>query len=127
MSTSTARPRRRREPRRLDRHVERKSRIVAVFVPAPQLDIQSRADNDHWLVEVRGGIDLSNVDALEAELGRLSNRAIVLDLSQVDFIDCAGVALLFRTAARFTVGAVSSAAERVLRLCDFEMDLRYGS
>jgi anti-anti-sigma factor len=99
--------------------------MVAVFVPAPQLDIQTRAEDEHWLVEVRGGIDLSNVDALEAELHRLSNGTIVLDLSEVDFIDCAGVALLFRTAGRFTVGAVSAAAERVLRLCDFEMDLRY--
>jgi anti-anti-sigma factor len=98
--------------------------MVAVFVPAPQLDIQTRTEDDHLLVEVRGGIDLSNVDALEAELRRLSNGAIVLDLSQVDFIDCAGVALLFRTAGRLTVGAVSSAAERVLRLCDFEMDLQ---
>jgi anti-anti-sigma factor len=102
--------------------------MVAVFVPAPQLDIQTRTEDEHWLVEVRGGIDLSNVDALEAELRRLSNgRAIVLDLSEVDFIDCAGVALLFRIAGRLTVGAVSSAAERVLRLCDFEMDLQYNS
>ena len=101
---------------------------MAVFVPAPHLDIRTRAEDEHWLVEVRGGIDLSNVDALEAELRRLSNGAIiVLDLSQVDFIDCTGVALLFRTAGRLTVGAVSSAVERVLRLCDFEMDLRYSS
>jgi anti-anti-sigma factor len=100
---------------------------MAVFVSAPQLDVQTRAEDEHWLVEVRGGIDLSNVDALEAELRRLSDRAIVLDLSQVDFIDCTGVALMFRAAGRFTVGAVSSAAERVLRLCDFEMDRRYTS
>jgi anti-anti-sigma factor len=99
--------------------------MVAVFVPAPQLDIQTRAEDEHWLVEVRGGIDLSNVDALEAELRRLSNGAIVLDLSQVDFIDCTGVALLIRTAGRLTVGAVSSAVERVLRLCDIDMDLRH--
>ena len=100
---------------------------MAVFVPAAQLDIQTRTEEGHWLVEVRGDIDLSNVDALEAELGRLSNRAIVLDLSQVDFIDCSGVALLFRTAGRLTVGAVSSAVERVLRPCGVEMDLPYSS
>ena len=97
---------------------------MALFVPAPQLEIKTRAEHDRWLVEVRGGIDLSNVDALEAELRRLPNEAIVLDLSHVDFIDCTGVALLFRTAGRLTVGAVSSAVERVLRLCDFEMDPR---
>ena len=100
---------------------------MAVFMPAPHLDIQTRAENGHWLVEVRGEIDLSNVDALEAELGRRSDRAIVLDLSQVDFIDCTGVALLFRTAGRLTLGAVSSAVERVLRPCGVEMDLRSNS
>ena len=100
---------------------------MALFTPTPQLDIQTRAENGHWLVEVRGDIDLSNVDALEAELGRLSNRTIVLDLSQVDYIDCTGVALLFRTAGRLTLGAVSSAVERVLRPCGFDMELRYNS
>ncbi len=100
---------------------------MAVFVPAPQLDIQTHTEDGHCLVEVRGDIDLSNVDALEAELGRLSNKAIVLDLSQVEFIDLAGVALLFRTAGRLTVRAVSSTVERALRLCDFEMDVRYSS
>jgi anti-anti-sigma factor len=96
---------------------------MALFVSAPQLDIQTHTENGHCLVEVRGDIDLSNVDALEAELGRLSNKEIVLDLSQVDFIDCAGVALLFRSARRLSVRAVSSRVERALRLCDFEMDL----
>lgn len=94
---------------------------MAVFVPAAQLDIHTRTEEGHWLVEVRGDIDLSNVDALEAELSRLSNRPIVLDLSQVDFIDCSGVALLFRTAGRLTVGAVSSAVERVLHPCGVEL------
>ena len=100
---------------------------MAVFVPAAQLDIETRAEEGHWVVEVRGDIDLSNVDALEAELGRLSNNAIVLDLSQVEFIDLTGVALLLRTAGRLTVRAVSSTVERALRLSDFEMDLRYSS
>ena len=100
---------------------------MAVFVPAPQLDIQTHTEIGHCLVEVRGDIDLSNVEALEAELGRLSNKAIVLDLSQVEFIDLTGVALLFRTAGRLTVRAVSSTVERALRLCDFEMDRRYSS
>jgi anti-anti-sigma factor len=95
---------------------------MALFVPPPQLEIETRAEDGHWrVVEVRGGIDLSNVDALEAELRRLPDGAIVLDLSQVDFIDCTGVELLFRTTGRLTLGAVSSAVERVLRLCNFEM------
>jgi anti-anti-sigma factor len=100
---------------------------MAVFVPAPQLEIEARAEDEHWLVEVRGEIDLSTVDALEGKLRRLPDRAIVLDLSQVEFIDCTGVDLLFRAGERLTVGAVSSAAERVLRLCDVEIDARYAS
>jgi anti-anti-sigma factor len=96
---------------------------MTLFAPAPHLDIQTRAVDEQWLVvEVKGGIDLSNVDALAAELRRLPNEAIVLDLSEVDFIDCTGVELLFRTAGRVTLGAVSSAVARVLRLCNFEMD-----
>jgi anti-anti-sigma factor len=100
---------------------------MAVFVSAPQLDVRTRTEDGHWLVEVRGDIDLANVEALEAELSRLSNKEVVLDLSQVDFIDCTGVALLFRTAGRLTVRAVSSRVQQALRICDFEMDVRYSS
>lgn len=96
---------------------------MAVFVPAPQLDIQTHSEGGHWLVEVRGDIDLANVEALEAELTRLSGKAVVLDLSQVGFIDCTGIALLFRTAGRLTVRAVSSTVQQALRICDFEIDV----
>jgi anti-anti-sigma factor len=92
-----------------------------------ELEIQTRVEDGRWLVEVRGEIDLSTVGTLEAELHRLSGRDVVLDLGHVDFIDSTGVALLFRTAGRLTVGAVSSAVERVLRLCGVELDLRYSS
>ena len=91
------------------------------------LDIQTRPEGGHWLVAVRGEIDLSTVGTLEAELHHLSDKAIVLDLSQVESIDLTGVALLFRTAGRLTVRAVSSTVERALRLSDFEMDRRYNS
>ena len=113
-------------PRRAEPDVERKPRM-AVFVSAPQLDVRTHTEDGHWLVEVRGDIDLANVEALEAELTRLSDKAVVLDLSQVDFIDCTGVALLFRTAGRLTVRAVSSRVQQALRLCDFEMDVPYSS
>jgi anti-anti-sigma factor len=100
---------------------------MAVFVPAPHLHIETSTEGVPCVVEVRGDIDLSNVDALEAELRRISSDEIVLDLSRVDYIDCSGVALLFRAAGRLTLGAVSSAVDRVLRLCDFEMGGRAGS
>jgi anti-anti-sigma factor len=93
---------------------------MAVFVPVAQLDIETSTEDERCLVEVRGEIDLSNVGALETRLRRIASDEIVLDLSGVDYIDCSGVALLFRTAGRLTLGAVSSAVDRVLRLCDFE-------
>ena len=97
---------------------------MAVFVPVAQLDIETSTEDERCLVEVRGEIDLSNVGALETRLRRISSDEIVLDLSGVEYIDCSGVALLFRTAGRLTVGAVSSAVDRVLRLCDFEGGIR---
>ena len=100
---------------------------MAVFVSAPQLDIQTHTEDGHCLVDVRGDFDLSKVEADVAVLGRLSDMAFVLVLSLVVFIDLTGVALLFRTAGRLTVRAVSSTVERALRICDFEMDLRYSS
>lgn len=92
-----------------------------------QLDIQTRPEDEHWLVAVRGEVDLSTVGMLEAELHHLSDRAIVLDLSEVDFIDSTGVALLFRTAGRLTIGAVSLAVERVLRRSGVARQLRFSS
>lgn len=92
-----------------------------------QFAIQTRPEHGRWLVAVQGPISLSTVGTLEAELHHLSDRAIVLDLSQVDFIDSTGVALLFRTAGRLTIGAVSSAVERVLHGSGVVRQLRFTS
>lgn len=45
---------------------------------------------------VRGELDLSTVDVLRSELDELahSHSRVVMDLSELRFIDCAGLALL---------------------------------
>lgn len=50
------------------------------------------------LVEVAGGLDLSTVARWEADVAKAAaaSRTIVLDLSEVDFLDSAGVHGLFR-------------------------------
>jgi anti-anti-sigma factor len=50
------------------------------------------------LVEVEGGLDLSTVARWEADVAKAAatSRTIVLDLSEVDFLDSAGVHGLFR-------------------------------
>ena len=53
------------------------------------------------VVEVVGGLDLSTLTRWEAEVGNASgaSRAVVLDLTAVDFLDSAGVHGLFRMLA----------------------------
>ena len=53
------------------------------------------------LVSVAGGLDLSTVTRWEADVenAATASRTIVLDLSEVDFIDSAGVHALFRMLA----------------------------
>jgi anti-anti-sigma factor len=55
------------------------------------------------VVRLRGEIDLSNAEALGAAAeGAVSNRArgLVLDLSEVTFLDSTGLRLIFRLARR---------------------------
>ena len=67
----------------------------------------TRPRDGSWLVAARGEIDLATVTALEAELAKRESRPIILDLSEVSFIDSTGLTLLIRTAGRVTIGAVS--------------------
>jgi anti-anti-sigma factor len=60
-------------------------------------------DGDVELARVAGEIDASNVDHLSEELlAKVSNdiRALVLDLTDISYIDSYGISLIFDAAAR---------------------------
>jgi anti-anti-sigma factor len=59
------------------------------------------------VISLTGEIDISNVDAVEATIGptvTAVTRHVVFDLSQLEFLDSSGIALLLRAAA--TAGSV---------------------
>lgn len=85
------------------------------------------------VVRLSGEIDLANAPELGREIVRRTGaaRALLLDLTEVSFLDSAGVRLLDaligdldeqRTPVRLVVGA-SGAARMVLQLCAFREDL----
>lgn len=84
-----------------------------------------------WLVEVSGELDLSNIGTLDTELQRLNgNVTVLLDLTHLDFMDSAGLALLARAAdtaqsdsRSLAIRNASGQVERLLRLCGLDRRL----
>jgi anti-sigma B factor antagonist len=67
------------------------------------LELRSAAEPTCHVVEVTGELDLASVGLLEEEMGRALDTdapAIVLDISQLRFIDSTGIQLLLRLQAR---------------------------
>ena len=65
--------------------------------------VEGEQQGAHCLVRVHGEIDLSNAHEVSAEIGSLVGpdaRLLVVDLSDVTYLDSAGVALLLRLAER---------------------------
>lgn len=61
------------------------------------MDAYPSDNNDHALIKVRGQIDWTSADILQRRLIALAHPMtgqIALDLSQVSFIDCAGLHML---------------------------------
>jgi anti-anti-sigma factor len=78
-----------------------------------------------------GEIDLATKDGLQAVLAPLldGERTLLLDLSQVTFIDCSGLRVLqsaHRAHERFAVVAPSDAVARLLELAESRLPV-YGS
>jgi anti-sigma B factor antagonist len=79
-------------------------------------------------VRVSGDLDLQTTPELEAVLARNARQAheVVLDLSEVTFVDSTGISLIIQTDAvsrqdGFGLSmTVSPPVLRVLRLCDLE-------
>ena len=108
---------------RLDRIPTAKELVIASH--DGMLEIESRQQDEGWLVEVRGELDIATIETLTAELETRAPWPIVLDLSRVEFMDSTGIALLVRTAGRLTVGPVSPCVDRLIRMCGLETELTY--
>jgi anti-anti-sigma factor len=100
-----------------------------VATPLEELDIQ--LVRDVVLARLRGEVDLSNAPSVrERLLGAIPNRAtaLVLDLSQTDYLDSSGVGLIFELADRLgsrgqkleLVVPDEAVIRRVLELTDVE-------
>ncbi len=95
------------------------------------LKVRIEQDPDGWLVEVSGELDLSNIGTLDTELQRLNgDLTVLLDLTHLDFMDSAGIALLARAADTTRSDGRSLAirngtgqVERLLRLCGLDRRL----
>ena len=81
-------------------------------------------DGNSWL-HVEGEIDLSTIDRLKAELGRYRARPLILDLSEVTFMDSTGIALLVRHAEWLIIGRASTYVRELLDTCGLAPLLPY--
>jgi anti-sigma B factor antagonist len=74
-----------------------------------------------------GELDIAGLPALEASLDEVAAKDIVLDCSELTFIDCAGLGVLLRahkrcarTGSQLTLVAPSRFLERLLKLARVE-------
>jgi anti-anti-sigma factor len=91
------------------------------------LEIRVGPIGETCFLQLAGELDLANVGAAEKELGfveRAGPRTVVLDLSQLEFIDSSGIKLLMdaRNRARANGHALRlirgpQAVQRILDLC----------
>jgi len=82
------------------------------------------------IVRLEGEIDLSNADSLFSTLARVgaTGQGLIVDLSDVDYLDSAGVRLLFRLARALAeedrvlraVVPANATIRRVLELANME-------
>jgi anti-sigma B factor antagonist len=107
---------------------------------AAQLTINQRPTDKGLLIEAVGEVDLTTAPQLRAPLMETVNggetSAVIVDLSQVDFIDSAGLALLVEARKKLSPAArplhilltAGRQPERVLKLGRFDtiMNLAYG-
>jgi anti-anti-sigma factor len=70
---------------------------------ASRASVDCAADSDPRVVRIRGEVDMSNVVTVETDLtGALSGHPtrVVFDLSELQFIDSSGIAVLLRAAEK---------------------------
>lgn len=64
----------------------------------------SEAGRDHLVVRISGGIDLSSIDDVAQQVDDLLGRPVQrvdLDVTELEFMDSSGIALLLRITNRF--------------------------
>jgi anti-sigma B factor antagonist len=86
--------------------------------------------NGTSVVSLAGELDLSTIPRMETPLfSELSNKAVIVDLSGLCFIDSSGIAVLIKafqaagSRGMYTVIAPGSQVERVLRLAGIDRTL----
>ena len=89
----------------------KKSRCGAPIVPAGDvvcasvLEVDPRTVGDAVVLAVRGDVDIANKGAMRAALESAmddAERCVVVDLSNVSFMDSTGLALMLNAARRLT-------------------------
>jgi anti-anti-sigma factor len=104
--------------RRLGENLRRGRPSSDSQVLTPTFSIATFQDEASVYVLVSGDVDLSTAPRLTAELARAEqpDLPIVVDLEQVEFIDCAGVSALVRASARSRSLSVTPGTAQVRRL-----------
>ena len=98
-------------------------------------DLELVSLDDVWVARLRGEIDLSNADSIGEAIAQVYTRegsGVVVDLTAVEYLDSAGVRLLFRVArasesnrwAMRVVVPAKSAVRRVLDLAEVSHVIR---
>ena len=103
---------------------------------AAQLTVSERHDSKGIVIEAIGEVDLTTAPQLKefllAAVGATEKSPVIVDLSQVDFIDSAGLALLVEARKRLTpegrtlniLLTPGRQPERVLKLGRFDTIMR---
>jgi anti-anti-sigma factor len=79
----------------------------------------SSINGEPAVIMLTGEVDMSNVVAIEAELGALLSgtpERVVIDVSSLTFIDSSGIAVLIRAAERSTRFALRNPSTIVKRI-----------
>jgi anti-sigma B factor antagonist len=107
---------------------------IAIVIPAPfEVESEQREDRIRAFT-VRGELDMNTAPELEAEFERAADGgdAVMLDLSECEFIDSTGIALIVRTwqrvdggegGGRFVLCCVNHQVRRLLKITGVEASI----
>jgi anti-anti-sigma factor len=101
-----------------------------------QLAVRVGRDDSVWTLALSGELDLANTETLAGQLEKAERGgagAIVLDMTELEFIDSTGIALLVATHRRLNadadcfrlVGSEGKAVRRVMALTGLDTGLPF--